>query len=188
VTNSGNGTFPIGEKIIVNTNIQNAPKFDVGDHLRISFDGKVALSYPGQVLNVYSVTKTDANGTYLWGKTTYNSVTGWCVISENWTTKTEIKIPPDYTLSNDESITKTSDNTPFVQDFLFGVEYKEGLASPESFGLQKDGYQFLGWSATKNGEIILNPNNPFTPAALFPNGNKEINWQHFTPYGKAILP
>ena len=62
VTNSGNGTFPIGEKIIVNTNIQNAPKFAVGDHLRISFDGKVALSYPGQVLNVYSVVKTDANG------------------------------------------------------------------------------------------------------------------------------
>lgn len=62
VTNSGNGTFPIGEKIIVNTNIQNAPKFEVGDHLRISFDGKVALSYPGQVLNVYSVVKTDANG------------------------------------------------------------------------------------------------------------------------------
>jgi hypothetical protein len=62
VTHSGNGTFPIGEKVIVNTNIQNAPKFGVGDHLRISFDGKVALSYPGQVLGVYSVTKTDANG------------------------------------------------------------------------------------------------------------------------------
>lgn len=62
VTHSGNGTFPIGEKIIVNTNIENCPKFGVGDHLRISFDGKVALSYPGQVLNVYSVTKTDANG------------------------------------------------------------------------------------------------------------------------------
>lgn len=62
VTHSGNGTFPIGEKIIVNTNIENCPKFGVGDHLRISFDGKVALSYPGQVLNVYSVVKTDANG------------------------------------------------------------------------------------------------------------------------------
>lgn len=62
ITHSGNGTFPIGEKIIVNTNIAGAPKFGVGDHLKIVFDGKVALSYPGQVLNVYSVTKTDANG------------------------------------------------------------------------------------------------------------------------------
>ena len=62
VTDSGNGTFPVGERIIVNTNIENAPPYAVGDHLRISFDGKVALSYPGQVLNVFSVVKTDANG------------------------------------------------------------------------------------------------------------------------------
>ena len=62
VTNTGNGNFYVGEKIIVNTNIKGCPKFAVGDHLRISFDGKVALSLPGQVLNVYSVVKTDANG------------------------------------------------------------------------------------------------------------------------------
>ena len=62
VTHTGNGNFYVGEKIIVNTNIKGAPEFAVGDHLRISFDGKVALSLPGQVLNVYSVVKTDANG------------------------------------------------------------------------------------------------------------------------------
>ena len=62
VTHTGNGNFYVGEKIIVNTNIKGCPKFAVGDHLRISFDGKVALSLPGQVLNVYSVVKTDANG------------------------------------------------------------------------------------------------------------------------------
>lgn len=62
VTDPGNGTFPIGEKIIVNTNIKGCPEYAVGDHLRISFDGKVALSYPGQVLNVFSVVITDANG------------------------------------------------------------------------------------------------------------------------------
>ena len=62
VTNTGNGNFYVGERIIVNTNIKDCPKYKAGDHLRISFDGKVALSYPGQVLNVYSVVKTDANG------------------------------------------------------------------------------------------------------------------------------
>ena len=62
VTNTGNGNFYVGERIIVNTNIKDCPKYAVGDHLRISFDGKVALSLPGQVLNVYSVVKTDANG------------------------------------------------------------------------------------------------------------------------------
>lgn len=62
VTNTGNGNFYVGERIIVNTNVKGCPKYAVGDHLRISFDGKVALSLPGQVLNVYSVVKTDANG------------------------------------------------------------------------------------------------------------------------------
>lgn len=62
VTHTGNGNFYVGERIIVNTNVKDCPKYAVGDHLRISFDGKVALSLPGQVLNVYSVVKTDANG------------------------------------------------------------------------------------------------------------------------------
>ena len=62
VTHTGNGNFYVGEKIIVNTNIKGCPQYAVGDHLRISFDGKVALSLPGQVLNVYSVVKTDASG------------------------------------------------------------------------------------------------------------------------------
>ena len=62
ITHIGNGNFYVGERVIVNTNIKDCPNFAVGDHLRISFDGKVALSYPGQVLNVYSVVKTDANG------------------------------------------------------------------------------------------------------------------------------
>ena len=62
VTHTGNGNFYVGERIIVNTNIRGCPNYRVGDHLRISFDGKVALSLPGQVLNVYSVVKTDASG------------------------------------------------------------------------------------------------------------------------------
>lgn len=66
VTDTGNGNFFVGEKVIVNTNIESCPNYKVGDHLRISFDGKVALSLPGQVLNVYSVVKTDAGGNPKW--------------------------------------------------------------------------------------------------------------------------
>ncbi|MBO5931005.1 MAG: hypothetical protein J6Q70_02075 [Clostridia bacterium] len=62
VTNTGNGNFYVGERLIVNTNVKGCPAYSIGDHLRISFDGKVALSLPGQVLNVYSVVKTDADG------------------------------------------------------------------------------------------------------------------------------
>lgn len=62
VTNIGNGNFFVGERLIVNTNIENRPDYELGDYLTIVFDGKVALSYPGQILNVYQISKTDSNG------------------------------------------------------------------------------------------------------------------------------
>jgi hypothetical protein len=52
----------VGEKLIVNTNVENCPAYKAGDHLTVVFDGKVALSYPGQVLNVFQIIKTDSNG------------------------------------------------------------------------------------------------------------------------------
>ena len=62
VTDTGNGNFVMGERLIVNTDILGCPSYAVGDHLRVSFDGKVALSYPAQVLSVYQIVKIDASG------------------------------------------------------------------------------------------------------------------------------
>lgn len=62
VTDVGNGSFAIGEKVQVNTDISSCPEYTVGDHLRIAFDGKVALSYPPQVTSVISIRKTDSQG------------------------------------------------------------------------------------------------------------------------------
>ena len=49
--------YVLGDKVVVNTDVLNCPSFDVDDYLRISFDGKMALSYPPQVLCVYSIKK-----------------------------------------------------------------------------------------------------------------------------------
>ena len=62
VTDIGNGNFWIGNKVMVHTDISNSPAYDVGDFLRISFDGKVAESYPPQVTTVFIVSKTDSKG------------------------------------------------------------------------------------------------------------------------------
>ena len=61
VTDMGNTGFAVGEKLVVSTDISGCPEYDVGDQLKISFDGKVALSYPGQILNVFVVSKVDGN-------------------------------------------------------------------------------------------------------------------------------
>ena len=62
VTDIGNGNFGLGNKVKVNTDISTCPAYDVGDFLRISFDGKVAESYPPQITTVFIVSKTDGAG------------------------------------------------------------------------------------------------------------------------------
>ena len=54
VTDGGNGSFALGERVQVNT---EQGKYEVGDNLRIAFDGKVAMSYPPQVTSVQSIVR-----------------------------------------------------------------------------------------------------------------------------------
>ena len=59
VTDIGNGNFAIGDEVVVTTDISSCPDFEVGDYLTISFDGKVAESYPPQILKVYIISKSE---------------------------------------------------------------------------------------------------------------------------------
>lgn len=61
VVSSGNGSFSQGTEVEVSTIVSGAPKINVGDYIKICFDGKVAYSLPPKVLNVYSITVTDKN-------------------------------------------------------------------------------------------------------------------------------
>ena len=56
VTDGGNGSFALGERVQVNT---EQGEYEVGDNLRIAFDGKVAMSYPPQVTSVQSIVRVD---------------------------------------------------------------------------------------------------------------------------------
>ncbi len=62
VTDTGNQQFAIGNKVVVNTDVDGCPQYAVGDYLRVVFDGKVAKSYPPQILSVYNIHKTDEIG------------------------------------------------------------------------------------------------------------------------------
>ena len=63
VTDEGNyGHLAVGTPVQVSTNIDNCPDYAVGDHLKVTFDGTVAESYPPQILHVLGIDKTDATG------------------------------------------------------------------------------------------------------------------------------
>ena len=57
ITDGGNHRLVVGDRLLVNYHVEGAPEISVGDHLRVVFDGKIALSYPGQILNVFEIRK-----------------------------------------------------------------------------------------------------------------------------------
>ena len=62
VVDVGNQLITIGDKIVVKTDIDECPQYEVGDYLRIVYGGEMALSYPPQIFDVYAIHKTDEIG------------------------------------------------------------------------------------------------------------------------------
>ena len=57
VVDTGNGCFSVGESVQVNIESSKYQGYSVGDKIIISFDGKVALSYPAQISSIYQISK-----------------------------------------------------------------------------------------------------------------------------------
>jgi hypothetical protein len=51
-----------GTEVVVNTDIDDCPQYNVGDFIKIVYNGEIAESYPLQIFNVYEVIKVDENG------------------------------------------------------------------------------------------------------------------------------
>ena len=155
-----NSSEPITEYTIVESDGLNMRK-GAGTEYGIV----TALPY-GTVFTV-SETAKDSAGKYVWGKTTYNGKTGWCVISMHWTTK-EIISPTPYYTDSDGNVMVSADGSKYNQTMFYGTEYKNGFTKASDFGLYRKDYNFLGWSKTKNGEVIENSEGAIIPEKVFP--------------------
>ena len=62
VTDVGNENYGLGNEVFVHIPSEGFPDYEVGDFLTVSFDGKMALSLPPQVTNVYAIYHTDSTG------------------------------------------------------------------------------------------------------------------------------
>ena len=125
---------------------------------------------------VFIVSETAEAGGYTWGKTVYNGITGWCVISEDWTTTETISIAPYYTDSKG-NIMSSESKSKYIQTMLYGSEYKNGFITADDFDLARKGYTFSGWSKTKNGSVIENSSGSIIPEKIFPelkNGDLDV--------------
>ena len=58
VTDGGDAfALSVGTLVHIGTNIESCPEYDLGDQLRVEFDGTVAESYPLQIFGVKKLEK-----------------------------------------------------------------------------------------------------------------------------------
>lgn len=62
-----------------------------------------------------------------------------------------------YYLSSN-NIYKKSDSSKFCQKWTYNNAQKDGLYNAATFGLSRDGYEFVGWSTTSSGELWFDQN------------------------------
>ena len=64
VTDEGNyGHLALGTTVQVNINTDDTTEYEIGDNLKVIFDGAISKSYPPQVLHVISIEKAEATET-----------------------------------------------------------------------------------------------------------------------------
>ncbi len=87
-----------------------------------------------------------------------------------------VKEGSKYSVNKYGNITKNG--KLFSQQFTYGAPKTEnGLVNASTFQLQRPGYHFLGWSATKNGKVLLDQNTPMGAVDITKkvfNGNTKV--------------
>lgn len=95
-----------------------------------------------------TVSETKSAGGYVWGKTTYDSKTGWCALSDSSDTYAYKRF---YLSSN--NVYLTDGKKAFTQALTQGVA--KDLYNYTTFGLKKSGYSFVGWCAKADGSSTI---------------------------------
>ncbi len=122
---------------------------------------KVGNLSKGEVFAVRQSVQADG---YLWGETEG----GWCVISESeWVDKFSVPATKYY-IDADGLICDSESGEVHQQKYYMGISYPDGLSTASSYGLEKEGFLFVGWSDTPDGAVILSEKKPFLPEQFCP--------------------
>ena len=119
-------------------------------NLRSSYStssSKLTLIPEGKII---TVSETKTAGGYTWGKTTYDSKTGWCALSQSSDVYAYKRF---YLNSSDVYLTKGS--TAFSQNWTYGNLQSGDLYNYTTFGMEKEGYSFVGWCASADGSTTI---------------------------------
>ncbi|MBR5774293.1 MAG: SH3 domain-containing protein, partial [Clostridia bacterium] len=103
---------------------------------------------------------------YTWGKTTYKEYTGWVVISD-FVEQTGVSRTARYYAQSD-LVYESASSSLLNDNNQYGVYNNTGLYDAATFGLVREGYDFVGWSFTPTGEEIIYQDTGFKPEEIVP--------------------
>lgn len=122
---------------------------------KFSVDTNKATHHAGQssALSVFPLTQEiDTIAEAQWKRNTLD-----VYYNVNYGTMSQKAKNPKYAINKYGNVVYKN-NQLFKQTFTYGIKTKNGLVNAETFNLERDGYVFVGWSAYKNGKVLLNPN------------------------------
>lgn len=141
--------------------------------------GKVT-ALPYNTLFSVAVGDTKEADGYTWGKTTYNGMTGWLVISDFVEPISPI-LGGAWILEDGQVC--HADGTLLTHRFDYGVAL-EGLCDPAEVGLYRDGYRFGGWNTAADGSGVAYADG-MTAQELCPDGGDTVTlyavWNPIVP-------
>ncbi len=114
--------------------------------------GKVGSISP---LAIFVVTETACCSKYTWGKTVYNGVEGWCVISESTWTEQLSSTTHEYYVDAQGNICR-AENSEKITLTTNGTESGEAIPH-DLLPMLSEEERFVGWALTEGGEAKIFP-------------------------------
>ena len=128
-------------------------------------DQQKVTALPHQTEFAVAVGDTKEAGDYVWGKTTYNGITGWVVISD-FVEKIGDVTEGEWMLS-DEQICHSGG--ALLRHIFEQGKPIQALCVPEEIGLYREGYRFAGWNTAADGSGVTYAMG-MTPEELWSDG------------------
>lgn len=118
---------------------------------------------PGSIV---TVVETQKMSDYTWGKIKYEKE-AWIALG-SWMTPVGTAYDPPYYLSS-SIVYNRNTSQPVCPPLTYGEQLKDGLYNNTTFQLSRDGYNFVGWSLTADGNgVIINQDSAIRPEEIVP--------------------
>ena len=114
-----------------------------------------------------TVLETKEAGGYLWGKINTAAGTGWCAIYDYGRNESNA-VYNGYFI---EGGTIKKGENDFVQTMEYGGAKRYAVMDINSFGLAREGYNFLGWSTEANEPAVYDELQSVCADEMLPNGD-----------------